>query len=372
MQLATSQDLAAPARYAPISAGALKPSAHARPAGCSSATSWKAADRRAAPRTKAAGTEGNLGSRLPGGRLGTLGRTSLALRSRYPHPGESPSLRPARLPAPLRYRYSTFPNLTGRRAVKPPRESAPSAPLPRRRTAPPDRSCPAARPPPRSALGGASRRPLRHRPRGGLALATLPFGPPAAGEEPLLLKGKVSPARGDEEGVPRASSQGSAGLGTAARPTAARCTAWHGMVRYGTVHHGTVQRDSPAALRRPRSRCHGDRSRPSKRADWPALTPTRASRKAVIGRSRTPRRDCANGGAASRALVPGRYVAVAAGAGLVARLWRHGGGGDAPGPLRGRSGQSGDSPPCTLWVTRALLQPSAAARPGPLCSARRG
>ncbi|XP_071664706.1 uncharacterized protein [Patagioenas fasciata] len=275
----------------------------------------------------AAGREGNLGSRLPGGRLGTLGRTSLAPRSRHPHPGKSPSLRPALLLAPPRYRYSTFSNLTEGRAVKPregerspPRRSRGGQQLLLTEAAPPRGLRPAPRPgaPPAgpSATDGGTRLP-----RGGLALATLPFGPPAAGEEPLLLKGKVSPARGDEEGVPRASSQGSARLGTAARPTAARySTARHGMarygtvrygtVRYGTVRYGTVQRDSPAALRRPRSRCHGDRSRPSKRGDWPALTPTRASRRALIGRSRTPRRDCANGGAAARPPAPGRSHAV--------------------------------------------------------------
>lgn len=114
----------------------------------------------------------------------------------------------SRLPTPPRYRYSVFSNLTGGGPVKP--REAQRVPPPThtsgRSTAPLDRTCPAARPPPRSGgapLTASSTNDWRYR-RLGTGESTLRF--PAAGEEPLLLKGEASPVRGDEKrrsrGVP--------------------------------------------------------------------------------------------------------------------------------------------------------------------------
>lgn len=68
----------------------------------------------------------------------------------------------------------------------------------------------------------------------------VPFGPPQAGEEPLLPEGEVSSAHGDGGGV-LLRICGAQHRGEA-RPGPARC---------GAVRYDTVQRDRPTALQLP-------------------------------------------------------------------------------------------------------------------------
>lgn len=149
----------------------------------------------------------------------------------------------------------------------------------------------------------------------------------------------------------------------------------------------------------PGSRCHGDRSRPSRRGDWPGLTHAWASRRALIGQRRTPRPDCGRGRAASAVVCAekvrggrrgggtgprasgvtgeaGAYLGRARGWGRRWRLWR---GRRGPGsPERPVSPAGGGGPGELQPRARCLVSPSpaqpcaAAASPGPRYNGRLG